>query len=110
MLLSSASATLHAPSVSAVAITNCLLSEYGLRDMAGSFTAVAVKRNDPGAYNNVTLLQVLSASTRSSAAERSCVPGSRCCLCTRVATLGAIGDVPSHTCQTAAACLICPLE
>ena len=28
------------------------------------------------------------------------------CLCTRVATLSAIGDACSHTCHTAAACLI----
>src|SRR5258706_594296 len=110
MLLSSASATLDAPSMSDVAITNCLLSEYSLRDMACSFTAVAVKRNDPGAYNNVTLLRVLSAWIRSSAAERSGVPGWRYRLWIRVATLGAIGDVCSHTCQTVAACLICPLE
>src|SRR5258708_234539 len=49
MLLSSASATPDVPSASAVATTNCLLSEYGLRDMACSLTAVAVKRNGPGA-------------------------------------------------------------
>src|SRR5258708_35602639 len=110
MLLSSASAALDAPSVSAVAITNCLLSEYGLRDMACSFTAVSVKRTDPGAYNNVPFLRVLSAWIRSSAAERSGVPGWRYCLCTRVATLGAIGDVPSPTRQTPAAGLLCPLE
>jgi len=38
------------------------------------------------------------------------VPGWRYCLSTRVATLSAIGYASSHTCQTASACLICPLE
>src|SRR6266566_8560104 len=42
MLLSSASATLDAPSASAVATINCLLSEYGLRDMACSFEVAAI--------------------------------------------------------------------
>src|SRR5438128_2712446 len=64
MLLSSASATLDAPSASAVAITNCLLSEYGLRDTACSFKAAAFKRNSPGANNNARLLQVPSAWIR----------------------------------------------
>ena len=57
MLLSSASATLDAPSASAVAITNCLFSECGLLDMACTFKAAAVKKNAPGANNNVRLVQ-----------------------------------------------------
>src|SRR6266852_1815393 len=52
MLLSSARATLEAPSASAVAvavaIATCLLSEYGLRDMACSFEVAAVE-NGSGA-------------------------------------------------------------
>jgi len=83
MLLSSASATLDAPSASAVATTNCLLSEYGLRDTACSFKAAAVKRNGPGANNNVRLLEAPSAWMRSSADERSRVPGWRYRPCTR---------------------------
>src|SRR5258708_36686223 len=64
MLLSSARATLDAPSASAVAITNCLFSECGLRDMAYSFKTAAIKRNGPGANNNVRLLQAALAWPR----------------------------------------------
>jgi hypothetical protein len=64
MLLSSARATLDAPSAKAVAITNCLFSDCGLRDMACTFKAAAVKRNGPGANDNVRFAQAPLAWTK----------------------------------------------
>src|SRR5262249_39346026 len=61
MLLSSASATLDAPSARAVATTSCLPSEDVLRNMTCSFKATAVRKNGPGANGNLTFPEALAA-------------------------------------------------
>jgi hypothetical protein len=60
MLLSSARATPDVPSASAVATTNCLLSEYGLRNMACSFEVAAVE-NGSGARSKASCIEASQA-------------------------------------------------
>src|SRR5438034_1370378 len=92
MLLSSARATLDAPSASAVAITTCLLSEYDLRDMACSSKLLLLKMvpvQESDLYQGIVGVGCDAARARAT----------RWCVCRRTGTRNGniIKDAGSHT-------------
>src|SRR5438105_10845656 len=94
MLLSSAKATLDAPSASAVVITTCLLTEYGLRDMACSSEVAAVSR-----WSRCTFESNLYQGVAGVGCDAARARTTRWCVCRRTGTRNGniIKDADSHT-------------
>src|SRR5438445_9510585 len=104
MLLSSARATLDAPSARAAATATCLLSEYGLRDMACSFKAVVEDGSGAGKHSYQGVVGVGCDAARARA--------TRWCVCRRTGTRNGniIKDAGSHTHLTVRRRALCPME